>query len=46
LEIANLQRKWGKYEEAKRAYSIILDHSKDEQIKSAAKTLLNQMGSH
>jgi TolA-binding protein len=46
LEIANLQRKWGKYEEAKRAYSIILNHSKDEEIKSAAKTLLNQMGSH
>ena len=28
LEIGNLQRKWGKYEEAKRAYMIILDHSK------------------
>ena len=45
LEIGNLHRKWGKYEEAKKAYSIILDHSKDEEMRQAAKTLLNQLGS-
>lgn len=45
LEIGNLHRKWGKYEEAKKAYNIILDHSKDEEMRQAAKILLNQMGS-
>jgi tetratricopeptide (TPR) repeat protein len=44
LEIGNLNRKWGKYEEAKKAYTIILDHSKDEEMKQAAKILLNQLG--
>jgi tetratricopeptide (TPR) repeat protein len=37
LEIGNLNRKWGKYEEAKKAYTIILDRSKDEEMKQAAK---------
>ncbi len=46
LEIGNLQRKWGKYEEAKKAYTVILDHSKDEEIKKAAKILLNHIGSN
>jgi TolA-binding protein len=46
LEIGNLHRKWGKYEEAKKAYTIILDHSKDEEMRQAAKILLNQLGSH
>jgi len=46
LEIGNLQRKWGKYEEAKKAYLIILDRSNDEEIKKAAKTLLNHLGSN
>jgi tetratricopeptide (TPR) repeat protein len=45
LEIGNLHRKWGKYEEAKKAYTIILDHSKDEEMRQAAKILLNQLGS-
>jgi TolA-binding protein len=45
LEIGNLHRKWGKYEEAKKAYNIILDHSKDEEMRQAAKILLNQLGS-
>jgi TolA-binding protein len=45
LEIGNLHRKWGKYEEAKKAYTIILDHSKDEEMRQAAKVLLNQLGS-
>ena len=30
LEIGNLQRRWGKYEEAKKSYRIILDQSQDE----------------
>jgi tetratricopeptide (TPR) repeat protein len=44
LEIGNLHRKWGKYNEAKKAYTIILDHSKDEDMRQAAKVLLNQLG--
>jgi TolA-binding protein len=46
LEIGNLQRKWGKREEAEKAYLIILNHSKDEDIKKAARILLNHMDSH
>jgi tetratricopeptide (TPR) repeat protein len=45
LEIGNLQRMWGKYEEAKKSYRIILDQSKDEEMKKAAKDLLNRMES-
>lgn len=44
LEIGNLQRRWGKYEEAKRSYMVILDRSRDEEIRKAAKELLNGMG--
>jgi len=40
LEIGNLQRRAGQYEEAKRSYMIIVDHSKDEEINRAAKELL------
>ena len=45
LEIGNLQKKWGKYEEAKKSYRIILDHSKDEEIRKAAKELLDHVDS-
>jgi len=45
LEIGNLKRRGGKYEEAKRSYLIILDQSKDEEIKKAAKELLSRMES-
>lgn len=45
LEIGNLKRKGGKYEEAKKSYLIILDQSKDEEIKKAARELLNRMES-
>ncbi len=45
LEIGNLQRRSGKYDDAKKAYTLILDHAKDEEIRQAAKTLLNQMKS-
>ena len=46
LEIGNLQRKWGKHEEAKKAYTIILNDSRDEEVKKAAKILLNHIGSN
>jgi cellulose synthase operon protein C len=45
LEIGNLKRRWGKYEEAKKSYLIILDQSKDDEMKKAAKELLNRMES-
>jgi TolA-binding protein len=46
LEIGNLKRQGGKYEEAKKSYLIVLDQSKDEEIKKAARELLNRMGTH
>jgi TolA-binding protein len=45
LEIGNLKRREGEYEEAKKSYLIILDQSKDEEMKNAAKELLNRMES-
>ena len=45
LEIGNLKRRWGKYEEAKKSYLIILDQSKDEEVKKAARECLNRMES-
>jgi TolA-binding protein len=45
LEIGNLKRRGGKYEEAKKSYLIILDQSRDEDMKEAAKELLNRMES-
>ena len=45
LEIGNLKRRGGKYEEAKKSYQIILDQSKDEEMKIAAKELMNRMES-
>jgi TolA-binding protein len=46
LEIGNLKRMGGKYEEAKKSYLVILDQSKDEEMKNAARELLNRMESH
>jgi hypothetical protein len=40
-----VKRRWGKYEEAKKSYLIILDQSKDEEMKQAAKELLSRMES-
>ncbi|MEI9476961.1 MAG: tetratricopeptide repeat protein [Deltaproteobacteria bacterium] len=40
LEIGNIQKRWDKVEEAKRSYQNILDHSKDEEVRNAAKELL------
>jgi tetratricopeptide (TPR) repeat protein len=45
LEIGNLKRRGGKYEEAKKSYLVILDQSKDEEMKNAARELLNRMES-
>jgi TolA-binding protein len=45
LEIGNVKRRWGKYEEARKSYLIILDQSKDEEMKQAAKELLTRMES-
>jgi tetratricopeptide (TPR) repeat protein len=45
LEIGNLKWRGGKYEEAKKSYQIILDQSKDEDMKKAATELLNRMES-
>src|SRR4030042_1459737 len=45
LEIGNLKRRSGKYEEAKKSYLVILDQSKDEEMKNAARELLNRMES-
>jgi tetratricopeptide (TPR) repeat protein len=45
LEIANLKKRGGKYEEAKKSYLTIIDQSKDEEIKKAARELLNRMDS-
>ena len=46
LEIGNLQRKWGKYEDARKSYAAILHHSNDEEVKKAAKELLNHIESY
>ncbi len=43
LEIGNLKRRWGKYEEAQKAYWIVLDQSKDEEMRKAARELLNRI---
>jgi tetratricopeptide (TPR) repeat protein len=45
LEIGNLKRRGGEYEEAKKSYLIILDQSKDEEMKKAARELLSRMES-
>jgi tetratricopeptide (TPR) repeat protein len=43
LEIGNLKRRWGKYEEAQKAYRIVIDQSKDEEMRKAARELLNRI---
>lgn len=45
LEIGNLQKRWGKYEEAKKAYQTAFERSKDEEIKQAAQELLKHLES-
>ena len=46
LEMGNLQKGWGKYEEAKRSYTVILSQSKDEEMKKAARELLSHLESN
>ena len=43
LEIGNLQRRWGKDKEAKRSYRLVYNHSKNEEIRNAAKELLERL---
>lgn len=43
LEIGNLQKKSGKYEEARRSYLTIVNQTKDEDLKRAATELLRLM---
>ena len=45
LEIGNLQKQLGNLAEAKRSYMVILDRSKDEEIKRVARELLNDLES-
>jgi TolA-binding protein len=45
LEIGNLQKRWGKYEEAKKAYQTAFERSKDQEIKEAAQGLLKLLES-
>jgi tetratricopeptide (TPR) repeat protein len=45
LEIGNLKKRGGKYEEAKKSYLTIIDQTKDEEMKKAAMELLNRMES-
>ncbi len=43
LEIGNLQKKNGRYEEARRSYLTIVNRTKDEELKRAATELLRLM---
>ena len=43
LEIGNLKRRGGNYDEAKKSYLIILDQSKDEEIRKTAREFMNRM---
>lgn len=41
LEIGNLQRMLGNYKDAKKSYQIIINRSKDDEVKKAAEELLS-----
>lgn len=41
IEMGNLQRKLGNFEEAKRSYTTVLNQAKDEELKKAAYELLH-----
>jgi len=45
LEIGNLQRRWGRSDEARKAYQIILERSSDEALVKAARELLRHVES-
>lgn len=40
MEIGNIQRRWDKLDDAKRSYQNIVDHSKDEDLRNAARELI------
>jgi TolA-binding protein len=46
IEIGNLQKKRGRYEEARKSYKIVLDQTKDEEIRKAARELLSRIESN
>ncbi len=46
LEIGNLKKRGGKPEEAKESYMTIINRSKDEELKRAARELLNRLEVH
>lgn len=46
LEVGNLKKRAGEIEEAKYSYSIVLNQSKDEEMKQAAKKLLEGLNLH
>ncbi len=46
MEIGNLKKRGGKPEEAKESYMTIIDRSKDEELKRAARELLNRIEAH
>lgn len=41
IEMGNLQRKLGNFEEAKKSYTTVLNQTKDEELKKAASELLH-----
>jgi TolA-binding protein len=43
LEIGNLQSRWGKSKDAQKSFQMAQEQSRDEEIKSAAKELLNRL---
>jgi tetratricopeptide (TPR) repeat protein len=45
LEVGNVQRRWNKREEARKTYRTVLDRSRDEDIRLAAKEFLMLMES-
>jgi TolA-binding protein len=45
LEIAGLQKRWGKYKEARQACEIVLQRSKDQTLANAARELMDHVES-
>jgi len=45
LEIGNIQRRLDKVDEAKQSYRNIVENSKDEEVRNAAKELLTEVTS-
>ena len=43
LEIGNVQRRWGRLDEARKSFELAKNHVKDEQIRKAARESLQQL---